>query len=168
MRAIWGLTAILRIYGFRHRSLHGRAIAFAAVLGAQLLYLLILGSGVSVWNVAFALPCTVVLDFVWARFVYAHELEKRKPGVRLTVVAQWLWSEHEYEETIAPMIACWEKEWQHSVEKGQHVRAVWVRLRGYWTFAENTGIVATIGKIVGAVAALYGWVRFALPYIQHR
>jgi hypothetical protein len=72
----------------------------------------------------------------------------RPPGSLLTAVSEFLFSQKTLERVVNPVIADLQVEYCEALAANRHVKAAWVRLRGYWNLFKAIGLYSIVKMFV--------------------
>lgn len=85
------------------------------------------------------------------RSVYEYDGEKlvsQPPGFTLLALADFLYSKKTVEQIAAPLIADMQFEYNEALFEGRKYKAMWVRVRGGWSFFKTLGMYSVLRTFV--------------------
>lgn len=72
----------------------------------------------------------------------------RPPGSLLRTLSEFLFSPQTLERVVSPVISDLQVEYCEALATNRHTKAVWVCLRGYWSFFKAIGLCSIIKTLV--------------------
>jgi hypothetical protein len=72
----------------------------------------------------------------------------RPPGALLNCVAEFVLSARTLERIVSPIISDLRVEYYEALAANRRAKAIWVRVRGYWSFFKALGLYSLLKTIV--------------------